>query len=60
VTASNLLRAHRFRLSPIAEDPERVAALDHALAGLARRNDRGTTSTIMDWEYLLLTARRRN
>jgi len=44
----------------IAEDPERVAALDHALADLARRHDRGTTSTIMDWEYLLLTARRRS
>ncbi|HEX9041832.1 MAG TPA: class I SAM-dependent methyltransferase [Trebonia sp.] len=43
----------------IAEDPERVAALDHALTDLARRHDRGTTSTIMDWEYLLLTARRR-
>jgi len=43
----------------IAEDPERVAALDHALADLARRHDRGTTSTVMDWEYLLLTARRR-
>lgn len=42
----------------IAQDPERVAALDDALAGLARRHDRGTTSTIMDWEYLLLTARR--
>ncbi len=43
----------------IAEDPERVAALDHALTDLARRHDRGTTSTIMDWEYLLVTARRR-
>jgi ubiquinone/menaquinone biosynthesis C-methylase UbiE len=44
----------------IAEDPERVAALDDALADLARRHDRGTTSAVMDWEYLLLTARRRN
>jgi SAM-dependent methyltransferase len=44
----------------IAADPERVAALDHALADLARRHDRGTTSTVMDWEYLLLTARRRS
>ena len=43
----------------IAEDPQRVAALDHALADLARRHDRGTASTLMDWEYLLLTARRR-
>lgn len=44
----------------IAEDQERVAALDHALASLARRHDRGTVSTVMDWEYLLLTARRRS
>jgi SAM-dependent methyltransferase len=44
----------------IAEAPERVAALDRALADLARRHDRGTTSTVMDWEYLLLTARRRS
>jgi SAM-dependent methyltransferase len=44
----------------IAQDPERIDALDHALAGLARRHDRGTTSTVMDWEYLLLTARRRS
>lgn len=43
----------------IAADPERVAALDHTLANLARRHDRGTSSTVMDWEYLLLTARKR-
>jgi SAM-dependent methyltransferase len=42
----------------IAADPERAAALDSDLAGLARRYDQGTTSTVMDWEYLLLTARR--
>jgi SAM-dependent methyltransferase len=44
----------------IADAPERVTALDQALAGLARRHDHGTTSTVMDWEYLLLTARRRD
>ncbi len=44
----------------IAQDPDRIAALDHALADLARRHDLGTTSTVMDWEYLLLTARRRS
>jgi ubiquinone/menaquinone biosynthesis C-methylase UbiE len=44
----------------IAEDPQRVSALDHALTDLTRRHDHGTTSTIMDWEYLLLTARRRS
>jgi ubiquinone/menaquinone biosynthesis C-methylase UbiE len=42
----------------IAGHPERVAALDHALADLARRHYRGHTSTVMDWEYLLLTARK--
>jgi SAM-dependent methyltransferase len=43
----------------IADDAERVAALDAELADLARRFDRGTGSTVMDWEYLVLTARRR-
>jgi len=40
----------------IADDPERVAALDRDLADLARRHDRG--AGVMDWEYLLLTARK--
>jgi SAM-dependent methyltransferase len=43
----------------IADDRERVSALDADLADLARRFDRGTGGTVMDWEYLLLTARRR-
>ena len=43
----------------IAADPEKVAALDRDLADLARRNDRGTSSTVLDWEYLLVVARRR-
>ncbi|MEU3920364.1 class I SAM-dependent methyltransferase [Streptomyces sp. NPDC029004] len=43
----------------IADDPDRVAALDRDLDELARRHDLGTGSTVMDWEYLLLTARRR-
>jgi ubiquinone/menaquinone biosynthesis C-methylase UbiE len=43
----------------IAEDPGRVASLDQALADLARRNDRGTDKTVLEWEYLLLTARKR-
>jgi SAM-dependent methyltransferase len=42
----------------IADDPERVAALDRDLTALATRFDRGTGSTVFDWEYLLLTARR--
>jgi hypothetical protein len=43
----------------IAGDPDKVAALDHDLVELARRNDHGAGSTVMEWEYLLLTARRR-
>lgn len=42
----------------VADDPERVAALDRDLAALATRYDRGSGSTVLDWEYLLLTARR--
>lgn len=42
----------------LAEDAERVAALDAGLADLARSRDRGTASTVMDWEYLLFTARK--
>jgi hypothetical protein len=43
----------------IADDPDKVAALDRDLADLARRFDHGTTSTRMDWEYTLITATRR-
>ncbi len=43
----------------IAEDPDRIDALDRDLADLARRFDYGTDTTVMDWEYLLLTARNR-
>lgn len=39
----------------IAEDPDKVAALDAALAALP---DRFGGATAMEWEYLLLTARR--
>jgi len=43
----------------IADDPVKVAALDQELAGLARRFDVGTPgSTVLDWEYLVVTARR--
>jgi SAM-dependent methyltransferase len=42
----------------IADDPERVAALDAALADLGRRFDHGSGSTVLDWQYLLVTARR--
>jgi SAM-dependent methyltransferase len=40
----------------IADQPERVAALDAALAELADRALAGTTT--MPWEYLLVTARK--
>lgn len=42
----------------IADDPDKVAALDEALAGLARDHDRGGPTLSMDWEYLLMTGRR--
>ena len=43
----------------IADDPKGVADLDGELVDLAGRHDRGRTRTVMDWEYLLLTARKR-
>ena len=43
----------------IADYPERTAALDAELAGLARRFGRGSGRTVMEWEYLLVTARKR-
>lgn len=43
----------------LAADTDRIAALDDALLDLGRRYDRGDPgSTIMDWDYLLLTATR--
>jgi hypothetical protein len=44
----------------LAGEPERIAALDRELADLARQHDHGTDRTVMEWEYLLLTARRRS
>ena len=41
-----------------ANEPDRASALEHDLANLARRDHRGSGETIMDWEYLLLTAQR--
>jgi SAM-dependent methyltransferase len=43
----------------IAAEPERVAALDRALVDVARRYDRGGDTMVLDWEYLLVTARKR-
>ena len=42
----------------IADDPDKVEALDRDLADLARRYIRDEGGTVMDWEYLLLTARK--
>ena len=42
----------------IADDPERVDALNRDLVELARRFDVGADSTVVDWEYLLFTARK--
>jgi ubiquinone/menaquinone biosynthesis C-methylase UbiE len=43
----------------IADNPEKTAGLDRALVELARRFDIGTGTTVMEWEYLLFTARKR-
>ena len=40
----------------IAAEPDKVRALDEALIDLARRHDLG--DGVMEWEYLLVTARR--
>ncbi len=42
----------------IEDHPRKVAAFDADLVELARRHDRGTNGTVMDWQYLLVTARR--
>lgn len=44
----------------LAGEPDRVAALDRDLDDLARRHGRGTDGLVMDWEYLLFTARTRS
>jgi hypothetical protein len=43
----------------IADDPDRVASLDRDLAALARRYNRGSDTSVMDWGYSLFTARTR-
>ena len=43
----------------LADDPARTESLDRELVALADQFDRGTASTVMDWEYLLVTARTR-
>ena len=48
------ISAYRF----IADDSDRVAALDHDLAELGQRFDIGTGSYELDWEYLIFIARK--
>ena len=43
----------------LADEPDRAAALDADLVELGRRHGLDGGSTSMEWEYLLLTARRR-
>jgi hypothetical protein len=43
----------------IADDQDRVAALDRDLTDLAARHQREAGSTTIEFEYLLLTARKR-
>jgi len=52
-TYGPLIAAYRH----VGPTSERAAALDRDLEALARRYDRGSGSTVLDWEYLLLTAR---
>ena len=42
----------------LADDPDRSAALDRDLVELGRRFDTGSGSTVLEWEYLLVTATR--
>jgi ubiquinone/menaquinone biosynthesis C-methylase UbiE len=42
----------------IADDADKVEDLDAELADLGRRHDYGSSNTIMDWEYLIFTARK--
>ena len=42
----------------LGDDEERVASLDRDLADLARISAIGPESSAMEWEYLLVTARR--
>ncbi len=41
----------------LADEPERTQSLDRALVDLGRKHDAG--EGVMEWEYLLVTARRR-
>ena len=42
----------------LGDDAERTADLDSALVALAREHARSGAGFVMEWEYLLLTARR--
>jgi ubiquinone/menaquinone biosynthesis C-methylase UbiE len=72
VTVENFARPEDFRdyfkarygptisvYRSLADDPDRTAALDEALVALARKFNRGNDTAVLDWEYLLVTARKR-
>jgi len=40
----------------VGDDAARIRQLDDAIEALVRRFDRGDGATVMDWEYLLVTA----
>lgn len=42
----------------IADDPDKVAALDRELVELVERHHIGADMTVVEWEYLVLTCRR--
>ena len=44
----------------VGDDLDRLAELDPDLADLARRHYRGAGTTVIDWEYLLATSRKRS
>ncbi|HEX2704305.1 MAG TPA: SAM-dependent methyltransferase, partial [Candidatus Lustribacter sp.] len=44
----------------IAGEPGKVEALDQDLVALAQRFDVGVGTTVLDWEYLLVTASKRS
>ena len=59
-TTSRPTTGQRLRpIEALADDPDRVEALDRDLAALARRFDQGADSYVVDWEYLLFICRKR-
>jgi ubiquinone/menaquinone biosynthesis C-methylase UbiE len=44
----------------VGDDADRAEDLDAELADLGRRYDYGSSTTVMDWEYLIFTARKKS